>query len=129
MAEAPATVRVRVRRGQVFIGVRSTFQAVRVRACGGALRNPNQPRFIGRQPEARVYTERLKASASQQAVRVPISGVIDKIPRPVCTANHVFRVSRPLRISRPAQNRASFRVKTTPISAPPPTASTLRLAF
>ena len=47
----------------VFIGVRSTFRAVRMRACGSALRNPNQPRFIGRQPEARVYTDSLKATA------------------------------------------------------------------
>lgn len=76
---APATVRVRVHRSQVFIGVRSTFQPVRVRACGGALRNPNQPRFIGRQPEARVYTEPPKGEWWQR--RVSLSRrPIDKIP-------------------------------------------------
>lgn len=66
-------------RSQVFIGVRSTFQPVRVRACGGALRNPNQPRFIGRQPEARVYTEPPKGEWWQR--RVSLSRPpIDKIP-------------------------------------------------
>lgn len=78
MATPPATVRVH--RSQVFIGVRSTFQPVRVRACGGALRNPNQPRFIGRQPEARVYTEPPKGEWQRRVFlsRPPI----DKIPSP-----------------------------------------------
>lgn len=106
---APATVRVRVRthRSQVFIGVRSTFQPVRVRACGGALRNPNQPRFIGRQPEARVYTEPPKGEWWQR--RVSLSRPpIDKIPscsRPPSSltpsrANHMhFERSKRFQIS------------------------------
>lgn len=100
---APATVRVRVHRSQVFIGVRSTFQPVRVRACGGALRNPNQPRFIGRQPEARVYTEPPKGEWWQR--RVSLSRrPIDKIPScsrpPLSRANHMhFERSKRFQIS------------------------------
>ena len=93
----PPPVRVRVYRSQVFIGVWSTFQAVRVRACGGALRNPNQPRFIGRQPEARVYTERLKASGCQERPCVHLSRAWSiKFRARFVRYNHVFRVSRPL---------------------------------
>lgn len=49
-------------RTQVFIGVRSTFHGVRRCACGGVLRNPNRPHFIGRQPE----TREAKGGARQQ---------------------------------------------------------------
>lgn len=103
---APATVRVRVHRSQVFIGIRSTFQPVRVRACGGALRNPNQPRFIGRQPEARVYTEPPKGEWQR---RVSLSRrPIDKIPS--CTRLPPFLIT----CISSVRNGSRFRSKYSP---------------
>lgn len=103
MATPPATVRVH--HSQVFIGVRSTFQPVRVRACGGALRNPNQPRFIGRQPEARVYTEPPKGEWQRRVFlsRPPI----DKIPSPSPVL--IARIS-----SVPRRSQISIEIHPTP---------------
>lgn len=67
------------RRTQVFIGVRSTFRGVRRCASGGVLRNPNRPRFIGRQPETREAKGDRARQQDSSPARIHVYP-IDKIP-------------------------------------------------